>query len=101
MGLERTVAAAFGPAAEFIALPRPQAVPLPHELNFEIGAGLGVPALTAWFAVTSARTEKGSVLFIPGGAGAVGFYAIQMAKMQGAQDITTVSSAEDRCSRRR
>jgi NADPH2:quinone reductase len=85
---------AFGTAAEFIVLPQHHAVPLPRDVSFEIGAGLGVPALTAWYAVTSAEAENASVLLVPGGAGAVGFYAIQMAKMKGAQVITTVSSAD-------
>ena len=81
---------AFGTAAEFIVLPQDQAVPLPQNVTFEIGAGLGVPALTAWYAVTCANAVKGSTVFVPGGAGAVGFYAIQMAKMQGARVITTI-----------
>ncbi len=83
---------AFGTAAEYIVLPQRQAVPLPADTSFEIGAGLGIPAMTAWYAVMLANLSPGTTAFIPGGAGAVGFYAIQFAKLRGAQVIATVSS---------
>ena len=44
---------AFGTAAEYVALPSPQAVPLPGTVPFEVGACLGVPWLTAWRAVNA------------------------------------------------
>jgi NADPH:quinone reductase len=84
---------AFGTAAEYVVLPEQQAVPLPQSVSFEVGAGIGIPAMTAWYAVTCAGLAQGATVFVPGGAGAVGFYAIQMAKMHGARVITSVSSA--------
>jgi NADPH2:quinone reductase len=87
---------AFGTAAEYIAVPQRQAVPLPAGVSFEIGAGLGIPAITARYALTVSGAKKGSTVFIPAGAGAVAFYAIQFAKAEGATVITTVSSAEKR-----
>ena len=36
-----------GTAAEFIALPAEQAVPLPEGVSFDVGATLGIPGLTA------------------------------------------------------
>jgi NADPH2:quinone reductase len=85
---------AFGTAAEYVVLPQRQAVALPGNVSFEIGAGIGIPAMTAWYAVTLANLAQGMTVFIPGGAGAVGFYAIQIAKLRGARVITTVSSPE-------
>jgi NADPH2:quinone reductase len=85
---------AFGTAAEYIALPAAQAVRLPDNTNFEAGACLGIPAMTADHAIALAQATKGSTLLIAGGAGSVSQYAIQFAKAQGAQVITTVSSAE-------
>ena len=41
---------AFGTAAEYIAVPARQAVPLPANVSFDIGAGLGIPAITARYA---------------------------------------------------
>jgi NADPH:quinone reductase-like Zn-dependent oxidoreductase len=85
---------AFGTAAEHIALPAAQAVKLPANTSFEAGACLGIPALTAWRAVQTDGGVAGQSVLVAGGAGAVGHYAIQMAKLLGArQVIATVSSA--------
>ena len=85
---------AFGTAAEYIVLPSAQAVALPHRVSFEEGACLGIPAMTAYHAVTLAPAEKGTALLVAGGAGAVSQYVIQFAKMAGATVLTTVSSPE-------
>lgn len=44
-----------GTAAEFTVVPAERAVPLPDEAGFDIGASLGVPALTAHRALTVDR----------------------------------------------
>jgi NADPH2:quinone reductase len=86
---------AFGTAATFVALPSEQAVRLPDETSFEAGACLGIPALTAHRAVTIDGSPQEQTVLVAGGAGAVGHYAIQFAKLLGAaQVIATVSSAE-------
>jgi NADPH2:quinone reductase len=85
---------AFGTAAEFIALPAAQAVKLPDKISFEAGACLGIPAMTAIHAVALAGTEKDSTVLVAGGAGSVGQYAIQFAKVLGATVLTTISSPE-------
>lgn len=85
---------ASGTAAEYVVLPAEQAVVLPNNVDFAVGATLGVPALTAWRAVTIEGGVAGKILFIAGGAGAVGHFAIQVAKAKGATVITTVSSDE-------
>ena len=85
----------FGTAATFIVLPADQAVRLPEGTSFEAGACLGIPALTAHRAVTIDGSIAGQSVLVSGGAGAVGHYAIQMAKILGAgQVIATVSSSE-------
>src|SRR5215213_9850263 len=85
----------FGTAAEYIVVPAEQAVFLPENTSFEAGACLGIPALTAHRAVTTDRPCTGEVVLVAGGAGAVGHYAIQFAKLLGAaQVIATVSSPE-------
>jgi NADPH2:quinone reductase len=85
---------AFGTAAEYIALPTAQAVPLPEAISFEAGACLGIPAMTAYHAIALSDAAKGATLLVAGGAGSVSQYVIQFAKAQGAQVITTVSSPE-------
>ncbi|HUZ66443.1 MAG TPA: NADPH:quinone reductase [Beijerinckiaceae bacterium] len=86
---------AFGTAAEFVALPAQQAVKLPDRISFEAGACFGIPALTAHRAVTIDGSPNGQIVLVTGGAGAVGHYAIQFAKLLGAaQVIATISSQE-------
>jgi NADPH:quinone reductase len=83
----------LGTAAEFITLPSAQAVPLPETVSFEAGACLGIPALTACRALMTDGGVSGQTVLVSGGAGAVGHYAIQMAKLLGAANvIATVSS---------
>lgn len=83
-----------GTAAEYVALPAEQAVVLPDTTSFAEGACLGIPAMTAWAAVLGDGPVAGQVVLITGGAGTVGRYAIQMARLAGATVITTVSGPE-------
>jgi NADPH:quinone reductase len=84
----------FGTCAEYVTLPSEMAVRLPDKTSFEAGACLGIPAMTAYHAVAVAEAKPGMTLLVSGGAGAVGHYAIQFAKIAGASVITTISSAE-------
>jgi NADPH2:quinone reductase len=86
---------AFGTAAQYVALPAAQAVPLPAGVSFEAGACLGIPALTALHAALTDGGVAGQSVLVAGGAGAVGHYAIQFARLCGArQVIATVSSPQ-------
>lgn len=80
-----------GTAADYIALPGPQAVPLPEGVTPETGACLGIPGLTAAHAVFGNGAVAGRTLLISGGAGAVGHNAVQLAKWGGATVIATAS----------
>ncbi|QEG36961.1 NADPH:quinone reductase [Bythopirellula goksoeyrii] len=84
----------FGTAAEFVSLPADQAVPLPENCDFAEGACLGIPALTAYSSVFSDGEVAGKTVLVTGGAGAVGRYAVQFARLAGARVITTVSTEE-------
>ena len=90
-----------GTAAEYIVLPSVQAVPLPTNIGYAEGACFGIPALTALQAVRLAELSPVSTVMIVGGAGSVGHYAIQFAKMRGARIITTVSGPEKAAHARR
>jgi NADPH2:quinone reductase len=81
-----------GTAAQYIALPAEQAVLLPDGTSFAEGACLGIPALTAWYALFADGPIDGQTVLVTGGAGSVGRYACQMAKLGGARVIATVSS---------
>lgn len=82
----------FGSAATHITLPAEQAVPLPDGVDFETGANLGIPGLTACHAVFGAGEVKGQTLLVQGGAGTVSFLAVQLAKWGGARVIATCGS---------
>ena len=84
---------AFGTAAEYIALAEHLVTPLPDHLSFAQGATLGIPAMTAWCSLFADGAIAGKTVLVTGGAGAVGHYAVQLAKWGGARVITTVSSA--------
>lgn len=84
----------WGTAAEYTVVPTRQAVPLPDGASFELGASLGVPAMTAYRALFADGPVEGKNVLVAGGAGAVGHYAIELAKRAGARVVTTVSSPE-------
>jgi len=94
---------ANGTAQEYVVLPRRQVVRMNDDVPFEIGAALGIPALTAHRCLTLASDGPsrlapgalaGRTVLVAGGAGAVGNAAIQLAKWAGATVLTTVSSKE-------
>ena len=92
---------ANGTAQQYTVLPSRQAVDLPDAASFDLGASLGIPALTAHRALTVAGDGPrhlgpgalyGRTILVAGGAGAVGNAAIQLARWSGATVLTTVSS---------
>jgi NADPH2:quinone reductase len=84
---------AFGTAAEYIALAEHLVTPLPDNVSFAAGATLGIPCMTAWCCLFGDGPIAGQTVLVPGGAGAVGHYAVQLAKWGGARVIATVSSS--------
>jgi NADPH2:quinone reductase len=84
----------FGTGAEYTVQPSGHAVRLPDNTDFAAAAGLGVPAMTAHRCVFSDGPVIGQTVLVTGGAGAVGHYAVQLAKLGGAAVISTVSSDE-------
>ena len=92
-----------GTAAEYTVVPARQAVPLPAEVSFDLGAALGIPFLTAHRCLTLGGSMPdrlgpgaltGRTVLVQGGAGAVGNAAIQLARWAGARVLTTVSSPD-------
>jgi NADPH2:quinone reductase len=84
---------AFGTAAEYIALAEDLVTLLPDQVSFAAGATLGIPCMTAWCSLFSDGPIAGQTVLVTGGAGAVGHYAVQLAKWGGgARVIATVSS---------
>jgi NADPH2:quinone reductase len=93
----------YGTAAEFTVVPAGRAFPLPDPIPYDVGAALGVPAVTAHRALTvsehgpqrlSPGALTGKTVLVAGGAGAVGHAAIQLARWAGATVISTISGPE-------
>lgn len=84
----------YGTAADYICLPQHQAVPLPDSASYDLGASLGIPAITAHRCLSADGPIEGRTILVAGGAGAVGHYAIELARRAGATVVTTVSSDE-------
>jgi NADPH2:quinone reductase len=92
---------ASGTAQEYTVVPAERVFPLPAGTTFDLGAGIGIPAVTAHRALTVAEdgpTRLGPnalgdrTVLVAGGAGAVGNAAIQLARWAGARVIATVSN---------
>jgi len=92
---------ASGTAQEYTVVPAERVFALPDGADFDLGASLGIPGVTAHRALTvaedgPARLEPGALqdrtVLVAGGAGAVGNAAIQLARWAGATVIATVSS---------
>jgi NADPH2:quinone reductase len=92
-----------GTAQEFALVPRSHIVTLPDSADFDLGASLGVPFVTAHRCLTVAEDGPtrlgpgalaGRIVLVAGGAGAVGNAAIQLARWSDATVITTVSGPE-------
>ena len=84
----------WGTAAEWSVVPQDQAVPLPDGASLELGASLGVPAMTAHWCVFADGPVTGKTVLVAGGAGAVGHFAIELAARAGARVIATASGPE-------
>jgi NADPH2:quinone reductase len=94
---------AHGTAADHTVQDASHVVPLPDDASYDLGASLGVPAVTAHRALTSGEfgpsrlgpgALDGMTVLVAGGAGAVGNAAIQLARWAGATVVTTVSGPE-------
>jgi NADPH:quinone reductase len=84
----------WGTAAKWAVVPERLAVLLPHGASAELGASLGVPAMTAHRCLFADGPIAGKTVLVAGGAGAVGHFAIELAKHAGARVITTVSGPQ-------
>jgi NADPH2:quinone reductase len=84
-----------GTAAEYTVVAADRAVPLPDHASFELGASLGVPALTASYCLNADGPIAGQAVLVSGGAGAVGHAAIELARFEDAGHVVaTVSGPE-------
>ena len=86
----------LGTSAEYVCLTSDYAIMLPESADYNAGAMMGIPAMTSHRCVFADGSVEGQTLLITGGAGRVGYYAIQWAKEYGATVISTASSDASR-----
>ena len=89
-----------GMLAEEVVLPEASWVRIPEHLSFEEASTLPCAGLTAWHALFEAtRLRPGETVLLQG-TGGVSVFALQLAKLAGAEVILTTSS-EDKAKRAR
>lgn len=82
-----------GAFAEYVRVPAAVAAVKPANLDFVQAASVPMVALTSWQSLNErARVKPGQKVFVPAGAGGIGTFAIQLAKVLGATVGTTTST---------
>jgi NADPH:quinone reductase len=82
----------WGTAAQWTVVPAERAVALPDVASLELGASLGVPAMTAHYCLFADGPVADADVLVAGGAGAVGHFAIELGRWAGARVLSTASS---------
>ena len=82
-----------GTYSSLLAVAVDKLVALPDSVTAAEGAGIGIPAGTAYQALRSLGVTKGDLLLVHGGSGSVGQAAVQFAVAWGATVIATASPA--------
>lgn len=82
-----------GGFAELIAVDEAQLVKKPDGVSFEEAAAIPLAGMTAWqMLFDKVNLTSGETVLIHGGAGGIGCFAVQLAKLKGAEVITTGSA---------
>lgn len=81
--------------AEYVTIKSSDAVPKPPSIDHEHAAAVPLAALTAWQGLFEhGALKSGQRVLIHGAAGGVGHFAVQFAKVAGAEVIATASGAD-------
>jgi NADPH:quinone reductase-like Zn-dependent oxidoreductase len=83
-----------GGFAEFACVPKAALAPKPSNVTFEQAAGVPISGVTALQALRDiGRVQPGQTVLINGASGGVGTFAVQIAKLLGAEVTAVCSSA--------
>jgi NADPH:quinone reductase-like Zn-dependent oxidoreductase len=88
-GSASVMAGASGAFAEYASVPAGLLAKAPAGLSFVEAAALPLAGVSALQALEMLKISKGSTIFVQGGSGGIGTYAIQMAKRLGARVIVS------------
>ncbi len=79
--------------SQYTAVPAEDLARKPQRISHEEAAGVPLVGLTTWQSLFDiAHLEAGQSIFISGGSGGVGHYAVQLAKWKGAKVFATTST---------
>lgn len=82
-----------GTHAEYAVFEESSSAVIPENVRFEEAAAVGIAALSAWIPlVENAAVGSGQRVLVQGGAGGVGSFALQIARLRGAEVWTTCSA---------
>lgn len=89
-----------GSMAEFCVIEESAALALPDAVDDDLVAALGLSAIAAWMALTwRGRLQPGEQVLVLGASGAVGYVAVQAAKLLGAGRVIAASRDQDALAR--
>ncbi len=80
-----------GAYAEYVLAPADHITYKPQSINHILASGVPLASLTALQVFESSNLSEGQRVLIHAGAGGVGHFAIQLAKLRGAHVVTTAS----------
>ena len=84
---------ASGAYAELATFDEPFVAPLPERVSFAQGACVGIPFVTAYWALhRKAKVQPGETVLVHGASGGVGTAAVQLARAAGCSVIGTAGS---------
>ena len=84
-----------GATAEYCLAPVSSVAPKPRSLTHAEAASVPISALTAWQGLFDhAHLQPGEHILVHGGAGAVGMFVVQLARLYGAR-VTATASGDD------
>lgn len=86
--------ASNGTYTEYISVPATIVSKKPASLSFEQAAAIPVAGITAWLALSKTKAGSSRSVFIAGGAGGVGTFAILFAKHLGVKKIIATAGNE-------
>ena len=81
-----------GGYGEFVVASERNTVPLPPEIDLEVGAILSCAIGTGWHALHRARLQAGDTVVVTAASGGVGLHTVELARMLGLHVIATTSS---------
>jgi NADPH:quinone reductase-like Zn-dependent oxidoreductase len=89
-----------GSMAEFCVIEESAALTLPDAVDDDLVAALGLSAIAAWMALTwRGRLQPGEQVLVLGASGAVGYVAVQAAKLLGAGRVIAASRDQEALAR--